>query len=87
MLAVSYTTIRNNLKEYCDKVTDEHETVIVTREEEKNIVIMSLEDYNDMVKAVKNAEYIDRLNISMEQKLQGKTVTKTMEDLEAPLNE
>ena len=28
MLAVNYSTIRNNLNEYCDKVTDEHEIVI-----------------------------------------------------------
>lgn len=87
MLAVNYTTIRNNLKNYCDKATDEHETVIVTRKDEKNIVIMSLENYNDMVKAVKNADYIDRLNRSMEQKLQGKVVTKSIEELEAVLNE
>ena len=25
MLAVNYSTIRNNLKDYCDKVTDSHE--------------------------------------------------------------
>lgn len=87
MLAVNYTTIRNNLKNYCDKATDEHETVIVTRKDEKNIVIMSLENYNEMVKAVKNADYIDRLNRSMEQKLQGKVVTKSIEELEAVLNE
>ena len=87
MLAVNYTTMRNNLKNYCDKATDEHETVIVTRKDEKNIVIMSLENYNDMVKAVKNADYIDRLNRSMEQKLQGKIVTKSIEELDAVLNE
>ena len=87
MLAVNYTTIRNNLKSYCDKATDEHETVIVTRKDEKNIVIMSLENYNEMVKAIKNADYIDRLNKSMEQKLQGKVVTKSIEELEAILDE
>lgn len=35
MLAVNYSTIRNNLKDYCDKATDECETVIVTRKNEK----------------------------------------------------
>lgn len=43
MLAVNYSTIRNNLKDYCDKVTDFSETVIVTRKGEKNVVMMSLE--------------------------------------------
>ena len=37
MLAVNYSTIRNNLKDYCDKVTDSQETVIVTRKDEKNV--------------------------------------------------
>jgi antitoxin YefM len=37
MLAVNYSTLRNNLKKYCDKATDEDETVIVTRKNEKNI--------------------------------------------------
>ena len=30
MLAVNYSTYRNKLKEYCDRVTDDNETVIVT---------------------------------------------------------
>ena len=51
MIAVNFTTLRNNLKEYCDKATDEKETVIVTRKEEKNVVIMSLEKYNRIMKA------------------------------------
>ena len=46
MLAVNYSTIRNHLKDYCDQATDNHETVIVTRKGEKNVVIMSLERYN-----------------------------------------
>ena len=40
MIAVNYSTIRNNLKGYCDRATDENEIVIVTRKEEKNVVIM-----------------------------------------------
>ena len=49
MLAVNYSTLRNNLKEYCDKVTDDLETVIVTRKDEKNVVLMSLDDYNNIM--------------------------------------
>ena len=46
MLAVNYSTIRKKFKDYCDKVTNEFETVIVTRKDEKNVVIISLEEYN-----------------------------------------
>jgi antitoxin YefM len=71
MLAVNYSTIRNNLKEYCDKVTDDLETVIVTRKDEKNVVIISLEEYNAMIKAAKNATYLDMIDRSMEQLAKG----------------
>ncbi len=67
MLAVNYSTIRNNLKSYCDRATDENETVIVTRKDEKNIVIMSLEQYNSMMKSAKNAEYLAKIDRSIEQ--------------------
>jgi len=49
MLAINYSTMRGHLKEYCDKVTDDHETVIVTRKNEKNVVIISLEEYNNLM--------------------------------------
>lgn len=35
ILAVNYSTLRNNLEGCCDKATDSHETVIVTRKNEK----------------------------------------------------
>ena len=31
MLAVNYTNLRENMKNYMDKVTDDYETMIVTR--------------------------------------------------------
>ena len=58
MVAVNYSTIRNNLKDYCDKATDLYETVIVTRKNEKNVVLMSLEKYNQLEKMARNAEYM-----------------------------
>jgi antitoxin YefM len=71
MLAVNYSTIRNRLKDYCDKVTDNYETVIVTRKDEKNVVIISLDEYNALMKAAKNAAYLDMLDRSMEQIARG----------------
>ena len=65
MLAVNYSTLRNNLKDYCDTVTDSYETVIVTRKDEKNVVLISLEEYNSLAKAAKNTEYLSVLDRSM----------------------
>jgi len=82
MLAVNYTTIRRKLKDYCDRATDEYETVIITRKDEKNVVLMSLEKYNDLMRASRNAEYLDTIDRSMEQVKRGKVVVKTIEELE-----
>ena len=67
MLAVNYSTIRNNLKDYCDKATDDSETVIVTRKNEQNVVLMSLEQYNSMMKALRNAEYLSKIDRAFNQ--------------------
>jgi len=72
MLAVNYSTIRNNLKGYCDKVTDDREIVIVTRKDEKNVVIVSLDEYNAMAKAARNAEYLNMIDRSIKQLEDGK---------------
>ena len=82
MLAVNYSTIRNKLKEYCDKATYLYETIIVTRKDEKNVVLISLEKYNELVKATRNAEYLDGIDKSIEQIKQGKVVVKSIEELE-----
>lgn len=62
MLAVNYSTIRNNLKDYCDKATYDDEVIIVTRKEEKNVVIISLDNYNQLTKAARNADYLAKLD-------------------------
>ena len=82
MLAVNYSTLRNNLKGYCDVVTDDCETVIVTRKDEKNVVLISLDEYNTLAKAAKNAEYLYMIDRSMAQLESGNAVAKTMEELE-----
>ena len=37
MLAVNYTNLRENMKNYMDKVTDDYETMIVTRKNNRNV--------------------------------------------------
>lgn len=72
MLAVNYSTIRNNLKTYCDEVTNNNETIIVTRKDEKNVVILSLEKYNQITKAAQNAEYLAMIDRGIAQLSSGK---------------
>ena len=54
MLAVNYTNLRDNMKAYMDKVTDDYETMIVTRKNNKNIVMLSEESYNNLIQSHRN---------------------------------
>lgn len=49
MIAVNYTTLRDNMKSCFDKVTDEYETLVVTRKNNDNVIILSEESYNNLV--------------------------------------
>ena len=49
MRAINYTTLRENMKTYMDKVSDDYETMIVTRKNNKNVVMLSEESYNNLI--------------------------------------
>jgi antitoxin YefM len=45
MEAVAYSTARANLAKTMEQVCDDHAPVIITRKNNKSVVLMSLEDY------------------------------------------
>ena len=49
MLAVNYSNLRENMKTYMDRVTDDYETMIVTRKDNRNVVMLSEETYNNLM--------------------------------------
>ncbi len=49
MKAVNYSSMREQFKEYCDQVSDNCETIIVTRKNNRNVVIISEDSYNNML--------------------------------------
>ena len=49
MLAVNYTQFRDNMKTHMDTVTDDFETVIVTRKKNRNVVMISEDAYNNLL--------------------------------------
>lgn len=70
MIAVNYTNVRENLKTYCDKVNDDDETVIITRKDNKNVVLISQNEYNNMlenIKILKDPKYFINLYKSIKQ--------------------
>jgi len=46
MQAISYSLAQTNLANTFKQVCDNHEPVIITRDAEEAVVVMSLEDYN-----------------------------------------
>ena len=73
--------VRSNMKKYFD-MAYEGEVIIIPRKENRNVVIMSEQDYKELEKFRRNAEYLAKLERTDEQIRHGKVVVKTMEELE-----
>ena len=73
MLAVKSMDVR-------DKVFD-GETLIVSRPKNQNVVMMSESEYNNIMKAKRNAEYLTMLDKSMAEAEAGKFIIKSIEEL------
>ena len=56
MSTISYTAARENLAATMDQVCDDHEPVIITRQKQRSVVILSLDDY----KALEETSYLMR---------------------------
>lgn len=80
MIATKQMDVRANIKKYFDMAFS-GEPVIVSRKENKNVVIISESEYNELEKAKKNVEYLAKLNRADEQIKNGQVVTKTMDEL------
>ena len=56
MDAMTYSTLRANLASTMDRVCDDHEALIITRNGDQAVVMLSLEDY----KALEETAYLLR---------------------------
>ena len=90
MVAVNFSTLRSNLKSYCDAATRNAETIIVTRRNEENVVLMSLENYNNLMEHIFLMS--DRRNYAhiiegIEQLRAGRVMERSTAELERLLDE
>lgn len=81
MLAVKSMDVRNNFKTLCDKVFS-GETLIISRPKNENVVMLSEHEYNEMMKAKRNADYLAMIDKSMAEAKAGGFITKTIAELE-----
>lgn len=82
MLAVKSMDLRENFKSLCDKVFG-GETLIISRPKNENVVMISEKEYNEMMKAKRNAEYLAMIDRSMAEAEAGGLITKTLDELRA----
>lgn len=80
MIATKQVDLRANLKKYFD-IAFSGEPVIVSRKQNKNVVVISESEYNELQRAKRNAEYLKRLNESMAQANEGNTITLSLDEL------
>ena len=59
MEAVTYTNLKQNLNGWIDKVIQDQNPLVVTRENGKNVVLISIDVYNDWKSKVLNVENYD----------------------------
>ena len=52
MIALNYSQFRENMKKNLDMVTDNYESLIITRKENKNVVIIAEEAYNNLIENI-----------------------------------
>lgn len=73
--------MREQFKALCDKVVKGGETVIVSRPNNENVVVVSEKEYNAMQKAARNTVYLDMIDKSMDELARGGFVLKTLDEL------
>ncbi len=72
MEVVNYTEFRKSLTKNLNKVNDDAEIVVVSRSKGKNVVVMSLEEYNaiqetlHITKSTANRKRLDTAIVEME---------------------
>lgn len=75
MDAVSYSDLRQNLKSYMDKVYNDHDPLIITRKNNENLVLLSIDEYNSLMETsylLSNEANAEHLKTSIAQYSAGK---------------
>lgn len=81
MDTISYTAFRSHLASVLDKVNEDHAPVLITRQNGKPAVVMSLEDFKSyeetayLMASPKNAE---RLNLAIAEAQAGKIIRQDL---------
>ena len=81
MEAITYADLRQNLNAYMDKVIQNHDSIIITRKNNENVVLISVDEYNSLVETnylLSNKANVEHLRKSIAQHKEGKMKTREL---------
>ena len=84
MTTMTYTAARENLASTMDRVCADHDPVIITRNRDQAVVMLSLDDYESLQETaylLRSPANAKRLIASIESLNAGDTVRKSVKDL------
>ena len=85
MRAITYTAARESLAATMDQVCEDHDPVIITRNRDQAVVLISLEDYESLQESaylLRSPANARRLLESISELESGKGIQRTLSDLE-----
>ncbi|WP_367295535.1 type II toxin-antitoxin system Phd/YefM family antitoxin [Levilactobacillus yonginensis] len=81
MNATTFARFRKEMKRFVDQVTDDYEAIIITRKNKRNAVLISVEEYNNLLESryvLNKPENLAWLQESLIQVNAGKVATHTL---------
>ena len=81
MNVLNYTEFRQNLTRSLNKVNENQEIIIVSRSKGKNVVVMSLEEYNSInetLHLIKSSANLARLDSAINEMEAGKSFSHSL---------
>lgn len=83
MKVLNYSDLRQNLAENLNMVAEDQEVLIVSRSKDKNVVIISLDEYNSMQETLyllSSENNAKRLRQAIEEMNQGKHLKRKLKE-------
>ena len=62
MIIVNFSELRKNLKDYGEKAVENKEEIFISRRDKKNLVLLSVDKYNEIIKKIEKYEYWKKID-------------------------